>query len=257
MTSTPPAQSTSADAGDRKTSSPSSRRWKRWLVAALLVAAGLFHVPLLRAVGGFFSASAAEGPPGPYAAAVIFSGDHRLEVVAQLYSEGQVGEVWLWEAPEGYPVTAGILPPAHETTVAFLTNAGVPAAQIKTIATEVTGVGDVARAVRQRGAEDPAAMVVLVCGAIEGRHIKLVFDEVLEDPLRSHYAIRGLPADEFDVASWWRHRRGWKEVFGQLCQIGWTVLVGTGPHEIAVQVDPDVIEQEIRDQSGGAPCLEP
>jgi hypothetical protein len=243
-----------ADVAEVASQGRARRRW-RWLLAAMLLLLIVLHVPLLRACG---RALMAEAPAqGGYDAALILGGDHRLQAAAELVASGQVERIWLIDGRPDYLVVSGILPAGVEVLTDRLTEAGVAFEQIDVLRDpEVDDLPDAVRLLRTHLAAEPEVRLLVICGALSGRHVRFVLNDVLEPQVASRTAILGLPYDRFDVDQWWKSRSGLKQVFSELCSLGFTLAVGTQPQAAPPLVEAEAIEKELRRRFGEAACYE-
>jgi hypothetical protein len=230
-----------------------SRRW-RWFLAAVLLLVVL-HVPLLRASGNALTAKAP--PQGDYDAVLILGGDHRLQTAVELIDSGQVERIWLIDGRPDYLVSSRILPASVEVLRDRLSESGVPESRIDILSDpEVDDLPGAVRLLRTRLTAEPDSRLLVICGALSGRHVRFVLDDVLEPEVASRVAILGLPYDRFDLQQWWRSRSGLKQVFSELCSLGFTLAVGTEPQEAPPLVDPEAIEAQLQLRFGEAACYE-
>lgn len=222
---------------------------------ALLLALAVFHAPLLRVIG---ETLIAEPAAGEFDAVLILGGDHRLQAAVELVDAGRAGEIWLIEGRPDYVVSAGILPADAVLLRERLSELGVPASQIEVLSDpDVDDLPDAVRLLGARLGEAPESRLLIICGAMSGRHVQYVLDDVLEPPIAARVDILGMPYDRFEMQQWWRSRSGLKQVFGELCALGFTLGVGTEPQEPPPPVDPDAIEAELRRRFGEAACYAP
>jgi hypothetical protein len=231
-----------------------SRRHRNWLLAAVLLLIVL-HAPLLRLFGQ--ALMAALPPQGEYDAMLILGGDHRLQAAAELIESGQVERIWLIDGRSDYLVSSRILPASVEVLRDRLSESGVPDNRIDILSDpEVDDLPDAVRLLRTRLAADSDSSLLVICGALSGRHVRFVLDDILEPQVASRIAILGLPYDRFDMQQWWRSRSGLKQVFSELCSLGFTLAVGTEPQEPLPLVDPQAIEAQLQLRFGEAACYE-
>lgn len=228
----------------------SRRRW-RYIVAATLLLI-LLHGPLLRAVGRALMSEAARGE---FDAVVLLGGDHRLQMAVEMIDSQRVRQVWLLEGRPDFLVTAGILPSDVEVMADRLIESGVAEDRIVTLSDpEVDDLPDAVRLLGRTLAGKPDVRLVVSCGALSGRHVRFVLDDVLDSGISSRVAVLGLPYDRFNLQQWWRSRSGLKQVFSELCTLGFTLVVGTEPREPPPLVDPQAIEAHLRQRYGEAAC---
>lgn len=227
-------------------------RWWRWLALAGLLAV-LFHDPLLRSLA---DALRDERPVPPVEAVVILGGDHRHDVVAALYRRGEVQRVWLVEGRPNYLVATGVLPSGTAIARRELEAAGVPAERMDLIGDDVTDFCDTARVLESTLSKQVTGDVLLICNGLDGRHVRFVVEDVLSPELAKRVHILGLPYDDFDMQAWWKSRTGLKQVFGQCCAFGFTLVWGTKPRPAAARPDPDAMERELAGLLTGTSCYE-
>lgn len=224
----------------------------RWVVAAALLLLVAFHAPLLRQVGeGLMT----EPPAGKFDAVLILSGDHRLQAAVDLLESGRVGQIWLMEGRPDYVVAAGILPSEVESVRDRLAEMGVPGSQIEILGDlEVDDLPDAVRLLGARLETQPDLRLMIICGALSGRHVQYVLQDVLEPDAADRISILGLPYDRFPMQRWWRSRSGLKQVFNELCALGFTLVAGTEPQAPPPLVGPEAIEEELQQRFGEAAC---
>jgi hypothetical protein len=228
-------------------------RWW-WLAAATLLLI-VVHAPVLRTCGRALLAEAA--PQEDYDATLILGGDHRLQRAAELVAAGQVEQIWLIDGRHDYLVTAGILPASAEVLRNRLLELGVADAQIEVLRDpEVDDLPDAVRLLRTHLGPEPDFRLLVICSALSGRHVRFVLDEVLDPQVAARVAILGLPDDRFNVDQWWKSRSGLKEVFREVCSLGFTLAVGTKPLAPPPRVDAGAIERQLRRRFGDAACYE-
>jgi hypothetical protein len=237
------------EAGKRRRS---IRRRRCWVLLFLLLAA--FHAPILRLAAWQLTADAAVGT---HEVALVLSGDHRLQTAAELYSTERVKAVWLIKEPPDYLVTEGIVPSPAEVSVRELAALGIPHGQIEVLAGRTSReLADVVRLLKTRMETSPQTRVLAICGRLEGRHVRLVLDRVLEERLAAQVTVMGIPHDEIDLRNWWRSRKAIKLVFSNFCELGITAIAGIAPDPPRPLVDPDQLERELVRQFGEAACYE-
>jgi hypothetical protein len=122
---------------------------------------------------------------------------------------------------------------------------------------EVDDLPDIVRLLKMRLAEESDLRLLVICGALSGRHVRFVLDDVLAPTMASRVAILGLPYDRFDVDQWWRSRSGLKQIFSEICSLGFTLATGTQPRDPPPATDPEAIEAHLRRRFGGAACYVP
>lgn len=170
-------------------------------IAALALAAVLFHAPILRALGAYLVSA---GPPQKSDIIVVLAGDefgHRILKGAELVREGYAPKA-LVSGPAG---NYGL----HESDLAipFAMKAGYPESYFVAFPNDSRSTVEEARAIvpglRRMGARD----ILLVTSDYHTRRAGNIFRREAPD-LRFH--VVAAPAEFFTPEGWWKTREGRK-----------------------------------------------
>jgi hypothetical protein len=203
----------------------------------------VFHAPLLRFAAGLLVVDDPLPSTPPYV--VIFGGDRRFDVAADLCRRGAARGVVLIE---GYPerlVREGILPPRHEFAQQTLVSRGVGQDSITILTGGARSEWHAARLLAGWISRRPDASVAVLCDRFESRRQKRIIAAALgADKMRS-VSVRALSDRRFDERNWWTSREGVKWVF--ICAVGaaYDYLCGE-PDLSSPDWSPDEYEQTLR-----------
>jgi hypothetical protein len=185
------------------------------IVTVLIIAALIFHQPLLRMVANTLIV---DEPTEGYGHLVIFDGDHRHAIAGELFRSGKIEHVLMFEGQRKRLVEYGILPPRHEIARRQLEQAGIPADAISLVEGETQSIWQVAKRLDSWLRTHKTVRVTVFSERFSSGDVRQVLDTTLSAESAARVRVRALPDRRYDETNWWRTRRGIKS-FGNASMV--------------------------------------
>ena len=204
----------------------SRKKWWKWplIIVVLALLIFLFRGAILH---GIASLLVVEEPIQTADYVLIISGDRSEERAAELYHEGIVSHVVIFEFVPGRLQRMKIL----ETHATHLENQllkrQIPQSAIVVVPAQAKSTWDVTRSLDDWLSTRPTGTRVLVCcDRLSSRRLASIFDQVLSVEHRENTRIYPLTHRYFDETNWWQRKEGVIAVFHGAFRLGYVGLIG-------------------------------
>ncbi|MFM7150855.1 MAG: hypothetical protein ACKO23_13520 [Gemmataceae bacterium] len=186
------------------------RRWP-WYLLILAIGACLlftFHRPLLTRTAQLLIF---EESPHPDAATVVWTGDGRLELAQQLWSDKPTNPILIMSKKLDRLEANRFVPSEAETTRELLKKAGIPSDVLQIIQIESRNDWDFARELARWLDSHPEKGLNILFDRFETRRIHHILERTLGQEI-SRVRMIALPNVEYDETNWWKVKAGQLEM---------------------------------------------
>ena len=226
----------------------SLRKWLVIVCLAALVAVGLAHRSILPVLAAGLIVD--ERPVGDCTHIVLFGGDSRYDVAAELVNEDPNRKVVHLGSRQSRLVEFGVLPPGEGRFQEQLQRRGVPAAAIELRGAKLDESWAPIVELNRWLDEHPSAVVIVLCDRFRSGRLRFQLDNVLSPDDSLRVSVRPLPDRRYNESNWWRSRRGVKEFLYASLDYATTRYYGReGAAAELPEWDPDEYERLLRQMS--------
>ena len=194
-----------------------AKRKRRIVVLAVVVAACIFHAPLLRGLAGFLIV---DQPTGDYDCVCVCAwgdnpnGDRCYDVAADLVRRKPSCRVLLVAPTPNRLEEIGAISSLASKTRRALFARGVPQDAVSVLPGERWNDWATARALAGWLHDHPGNSAVLLCDQFHSAQLRRVLDAVLDSANAASVRVRALASREYDNTNWWTRRCGYRAFGG-------------------------------------------
>jgi hypothetical protein len=189
-----------------------NQRRRRWLAAAaLLLVAVVCHRPLLRGAANFLVVDARFAEIADVAP--VKNDPESLELAASLYTAGRAAKIVILPGFPRRTDELGITEPFIDEIRRDLAAHSVAERDVEILPTAVDDLAERVRALADHVRTHPERRLMLTAGRFQGRFVRYVAREGLDDAARERIAVASAEPTQFDERRWWTNRPAIQQVF--------------------------------------------
>jgi len=221
------------------------RRWRRWVVGGMIVAAVVFHATILRWLARTLIVDDTRRTVDDVL--VLDRGDC-FDRAAELYHAGLASRLHFIERPAKRLESLGVVPSWGSLCNAELKRRRVSPRAI----TAIPGIADVndtwqmARCTRAWLKDHPDDTVRVLCGRFSSGGIRYVMSKTLAVDDLDRVVFCGVPNLRYDESNWWQSRAGCREIVAALFDQAYFRLHGEDSAVLIQPFDPDAFERGLK-----------
>jgi hypothetical protein len=202
------------------------RKWWKWPLRFVILALGIFFFRQTILIG-FAGLLVVDEPVQAADYLLVLDGDRSEEKAAELYHQGLISQVVIFEFAPRRLERMGIIPTHGPFVVSELAKRQVPQSAIIVVPAQAKSRWDLTRSLDDWLASKPKGTRVLICcDRLDSRRLASVLDQVLRVEHRENVRILALTHRYFDETNWWQRKEGVISVFHRTFRLGYVTFIG-------------------------------